>query len=216
MSTEVDFDTVLALVCALFTLARVGTFLSLKPGDVRDVAGGKVRVLLSQLKGERRRQILDPVFERLAQGSGEFRPIWTHRGVVPLCPVEAFRLLRARASRSGAGNVAQCNSDKQLIRRLSSLCTRARIPQHDPGRNRALFTAHSTRVAGVCYLLRGGVPEWVVSILANWSSDQVKRYANRLALDPSIVSPWVFFNPSANAMHVRPDAPPPKRRKTSR
>ena len=157
MSTEVDFDTVLALVCALFTLARIGTFLSLKPGDVRDVAGGKVRVLLSQLKGERRRQILDPVFERLARGSGEFRPVWTHRGVVPLCPVEAFRLLRARASRSGAGNVAQCNSGKQLIRRLSSLCTRARIPQHDPGRNRALFTAHSTRVAGVCYLLRGGV-----------------------------------------------------------
>ena len=52
MSTEVDFDTVLALVCALFTLARVGTFLSLKPGDVRDVAGGKVRVLLSQLGGD--------------------------------------------------------------------------------------------------------------------------------------------------------------------
>ena len=42
VSTEVDFDTVLALVCALFTLARVGTFLSLKPDDVRDVAGGKV------------------------------------------------------------------------------------------------------------------------------------------------------------------------------
>ena len=70
----------------------------------------------------------------------------------------------------------------------TSLCTRARIPQHDPGRDRALFTAHSTRVAGVCYLLRGGVPEWVVSILANWSSDQVKRYANRLALDPGIKS----------------------------
>ena len=34
VSTEVDFDTVLALVCALFTLARVGTFLSLKPGDL--------------------------------------------------------------------------------------------------------------------------------------------------------------------------------------
>ena len=29
VSTEVDFDTVLALVCALFTLARVGTFLNL-------------------------------------------------------------------------------------------------------------------------------------------------------------------------------------------
>ena len=75
VSTEVDFDTVLALVCALFTLARIGTFLGLKPGDVRDVAGGKVGVRLSQLKDEWRRQILDPVFERLARGSGEFRPV---------------------------------------------------------------------------------------------------------------------------------------------
>ena len=46
----------------------------------------------------------------------------------------------------------------------------------------------------MCYLLRAGVPEWVVSILVNWSSNQVQRYANRLALHPGLVSPWGLFN----------------------
>ena len=128
--------------------------------------------------------MLDPVFERLPACSGDFRPIWTHLRVIPLCPVDAFRLWRSRAVGAGPSRAAQCGADQALIRRLSHLCTVAGIPQRDPGRNRNLFTAHSTRVAGVCYLLRAGVPEWVVSIVANWSLDQIKRYANRLALDP--------------------------------
>ena len=75
VSTEVDFDTVLALVCALFTLACVGTFLNLKPGDIRDVAGGKVRVLLSQLKGERRGRFWTPYlngWHRVRVSSGPY------------------------------------------------------------------------------------------------------------------------------------------------
>ena len=62
VSTTVDFDGMLGLVCALFALARVGTFLTLGPDDIQDVGGGKVRVVLSRLKGERRQQVLDPVF----------------------------------------------------------------------------------------------------------------------------------------------------------
>ena len=214
VSTEVDFTTVLGLVCALFTLARVESFLTLCPEDVQDVGRDRVRVRLSRLKGERRRGVVDPVFERLAACAGEFRPIWTPLGVVPLCPVQAFRLLRLRARNVGAPTVAQCDTDQTLIRRLSHLCRRAGVQQRDPGRDRNRFTAHSTRVAGVCYLLRAGVPEWVVSILANWSSDQVKRYARRLALDPGLVLPWAFFNPSANEMHeATVTSPPPKRRK---
>ena len=132
-----------------------------------------------------------------------------------MCPVAAFRLLRARAIGAGAGRVAQCGSADVFRRRLDHHCERAGVPQQDPGRNRKLFAAHSTRVAGVCYLLRAGVPEWVVSILANWSSNQVQRYANRLALDPGLVLPWAFFNPSANAMHVGSAGPPPlERRRT--
>ena len=167
VATDVDFDTVLGLVCALFTLARVDCFLTLGPDDIQDVDGGKVRVLLSRLKGERRRQFLDPVFERLPPCAGEFRPIWTPLGIVLLCPVVAFRPLRARALRAGAPRAAQCDTGPTLVRRLTHLCERAGVPQRDPGRNRNLFTAHSTRVAGVCYLLRAGVHEWVVNILAN-------------------------------------------------
>ena len=65
VATTTDFDTVLGLVCAIFTLARVDCFLTLGPDDIRDVGRDKVQVLLSGLKGERRRQVLDPVFDRL-------------------------------------------------------------------------------------------------------------------------------------------------------
>ena len=160
--------------------------------------------------------MLDPVFERLPACSDEFRPIWTSLGVIPLCQVEAFRLLRSRAVGVGASRVPQCEADQTLIHRLLHLCKVAGVSQRDPGRSRNLFTAHPTRVARGCCLLRAGVPEWVVSILANWSSNQVQRYANRLALDRGIVSPWAFFNPLADAMFTRADAPPPKRRIVAR
>ena len=65
VATNVYFNTVLGLVCALFTPALVGTFPNLGPDDIQDDRGGKVRVLLSKLKGERRQPVLDPVFERL-------------------------------------------------------------------------------------------------------------------------------------------------------
>ena len=120
---------------------------------------GVFLVVLGGLKGERRRQVLNPVFDRLPQCTGEFAPLWTPQGVVPLCPVAAFRLLRGRAIGAGAGRAAQCGSADAFCRRLDHLCQTAGVPQRDPGRNRKLFTAHSTRVAGLCYLLRAGVPE---------------------------------------------------------
>ena len=75
VATTTDFDTVLGLVCAIFTLARVDCFLTLGPDDIRDMGGNKVQVLLSGLKGERRRQVPDPVFECLPQCSGELSPL---------------------------------------------------------------------------------------------------------------------------------------------
>ena len=211
--TPVDFITVLGLAGALFTLARADSFLTLGPEDIRDLGPDRVRVVLSRLKGERRQQVLGPVFKRLPTATGEFHPIWTPQGVIPLCPVEAFCLLRARAVREGAACVAQCGLDQMLIRRLSHLCACAQVPQQNPGRNRRLFTAHSTRVAGVYYLLRAGSPEMVLSVLANWSSNQIKQLANRLALDPSFILPWPFFNLLAHAMYSGSTAPPPPKRR---
>ena len=76
------------------------------------------------------------------------------------------------------------------------------------GWNGNLFTAHSTRVAGVCYLLRAGLPETVISVLDNWTSNQIQRYANRLALGPGLMSPSLFFNPLPLAMYAGSSAPP--------
>ena len=108
--------------------------------------------------------------------------------------VEAFRLLRSRAVGAGASGAAQCGTDQTLIRHLSCLCRKAKIRQHDPGRNRQLFTAHSTRVAAVCHLLKAGLSETVVSVLAHWLSQQVRRYGNRLILDPGLVQAFAFYN----------------------
>ena len=58
---------------------------------------------------------------------------------------------------------------------------------------------HSTRVAAVCYLLKAGLSETVISVLCNWSSDQVLSYGRRLALDPGSVGLWPFYNPESLA-----------------
>ena len=41
VSTNVDFDTVLGLVCTLFNLASVNCFLTLRPYDIQDMGEGK-------------------------------------------------------------------------------------------------------------------------------------------------------------------------------
>lgn len=60
---------------------------------------------------------------------------------------------------------------------------------------RQLFNAYLTRVATVCYLLKAGLSETVVLVLAHWSSQQVQRYANRLILDLGLVEAFGFYNP---------------------
>ena len=74
---------------------------------------------------------------------------------------------------------------------------------------------HSTRVAAVCYLLQAGLTEAVVKALADWTSDQVRRYGRRLILDPELVEPWPFYNPESGSYMDAPTyAPPAKRLKS--
>ena len=86
-----------------------------------------------------------------------------------LCPVFVFRLLRAKATVVRAEFVAQCKNAtyKTMWRLLDVLLTKAKVEQHAPGRDRKLFSMHSTRVAAVCYLLRAGLTETVVKALAD-------------------------------------------------
>ena len=94
------------------------------------------------------------------------------------------------------------------------LLTKAKVEQHAPGRDRKLFSMHSTRVAAVCYLLRAGLTETVVKALADWTSDQIARYGRRLILDPELVEPWPFYNPESGAYVDAPAyAPSAKRRR---
>ena len=92
--------------------------------------------------------------------------------------------------------------------------TKAKVEQLAPGRDRKLFSMHSTRVAAVCYLLRAGLTETVVKAPADWTSDQIARYGRRLILDPELVEPWPFYNPESGAYVDAPAyAPAAKRRR---
>ena len=66
-----------------------------------------------------------------------------------------------------------------------------------PGRKRALYTAHSSRVGGVCMLLRAGLAENIISNICNWESNMVKRYGKKLALQPTLVEAYKFYNPKS-------------------
>ena len=94
---------------------------------------------------------------------------------------------------------------------INVLFTKAGIAQHEPGRDRKLFSMHSTRVAAVCYLLRAALTETVFKALADWTSDQVRRYRRRLILDPALVEPWPIYNLESDSyVDAQTYAPPAK------
>ena len=69
--------------------------------------------------------------------------------------VFVFRLTRSKAKVVQAEFVAQCENAtyKTIWRRIDVLFSKANIAQHEPGRDRRLYSMHSTRVAAVCYRL---------------------------------------------------------------
>ena len=193
VTTQTDFLTVLVLLCAMFSVARIDCFLSVAAEHIVDVSDTRTRLVLSGLKGEKRTQHVDPVFERLAvQTKGPLRDIETPLGVLPMCPVRALRLLRERLSEA----LVPYN---KFLRQFDFLLEKAGITNKVPDRRRVLYSAHSTRVGAVCYLLKAGLSESVIAILANWISDQIKRYSRRVALDPEIVEFFPFYNPCSIA-----------------
>ena len=218
VDTDKDFVLLLSLVAAVFCVARADCFLHLRPEDIEDLGPDRVKISLRNLKGQKRKRTLAPVFRRLPeqQPTSHFAPLQTARGQIVLCPVFVFRLLRAKATVVSAEFVAQCKNAtyKTMWRLLDVLLTKAKVEQHAPGRDRKLFSMHSTRVAAVCYLLRAGLTETVVKALADWTSDQVARYGRRLILDPELVEPWAFYNPESGAYVDAPAyAPAAKRRR---
>ena len=174
----------------MFSVARADCFCNLEVGQVRALAGDKVRVVLTHLQGEVRTEEHVLVYEALALVSPDnpFSPVLTVQGAIPLWPAHVFRVLRDRA------HLADC-SDKSLHRGMEQLFEAAQIATRIEGRRRQFFIAHSTCVAAVWYLLNTGLSEPVVSVLAHWSSQQVRRYGNRLILDPGLVEAFAFYHP---------------------
>ena len=82
---------------------------------------------------------------------------------------------------------------KSLQRRMKQLFEVAQIATRVAGRKKQLVTTHSTRVGAVCYLLKAGLSEAVVSGLVQWSSQQVQRCGNRPIVDPGLVQAFAFL-----------------------
>ena len=112
-----------------------------------------------------------------------------------MCPVYIFRLLRQKAIDTKKKYIAQCAGYRTLLRQMTFLFERADVPMRQDGRSRNLYSIHSTRVGAFLLLLRAGLSGQVIKALADWSSDQILRYARRVMFDPEIGEPWAFYNP---------------------
>ncbi|CAD7970839.1 unnamed protein product [Amoebophrya sp. A25] len=202
--TDVDFDIVLALLCSLFLLTRVDSFLSIRYQDVLcDEDSASVEV--SNLKGSKRQKSLTIFFERVAPEDFQIPALRSNKGIVRACPVAAFTLLKARAAERGcAVDAAVCAlTYSKFMRGLDVLLAKAGVENAAEGKKRKLYSSHSTRVGGVCVLLRAGLCDTIISTLANWSSDMVKRYSSRVVLQPTIVEAFPFYNPRALAQQYK-------------
>lgn len=195
VSTEIDFETWLSCACAFFCLARIDSFLSLTVDDVK-FADGKLRVRLSNLKGEVRKTILEPEFERISTEVPFDFPNFD-KSSVPCCPVGCFRVLQARAMDAGRSSLSFCVNKQyqKFLRCFNVLIRKTDLAGADVNRRRAEFSPHSTRIGAVCTLLRAGLAEKVISALANWTSEQISRYSREVMLHPDCVTAFRFYNP---------------------
>ena len=186
--TNIDYDLVLMLLAAVYCLARSTCFAEIEPKDIRDTDGDGVSVTLKNLKGRNREKSVDPHYERVPGLGSWSNPVL---GQLLLCPVEVFRRLRSRASGNTASNIPK----EKFQRTLNHLLERAKIDNRVVGRTRHLYTHHSTRVSGTCYLLRCGLLPLVISAIADWSSDMVCKYGRKILLNPEAVEAIKFYNP---------------------
>lgn len=197
VSNEHDFETWLIFAESTMVLQRIDSFMGIEEEDVKFSDGQRrAKMDFHKLKGEKRSKTHTVEFERITTGAVQVENL--KYGKRNLCPVELMSTIIKRKHDAGRDTLFSMKYGTYL-RSLSKLCEAAGIENHSPGRRRALFTAHSSRVGGVCMLLRAGLAENVISNICNWDSDIIKRYSKRLALEPSFVEPYKFYNPKALA-----------------
>ena len=80
-------------------------------------------------------------------------------------------------------------------RTLNRRLTMIGVENKAEDRVRQVCTHHSTRVSGVCYLLRGGLLPMIISTIADWHNDMINRYGRKMMLDPQLAEAIQFYNP---------------------
>ena len=117
-------------------------------------------------------------------------------GDLALCPVVLFKLALSRAKKKDRESLSPLKYKKYLDS-LHVLVGKAGLPNKIEGRNRHCYTAHSSRIGGVCMLLGAGLSETIISNICDWTGDSIRRYSEMVSLEPSRVQPYAFYNPVA-------------------
>jgi hypothetical protein len=197
-----DLDVVLALLGAWFLCTRPDSFLSIKKESIKFAkdAKGVERATLKVTAAKGKSSFShEPELEDLS--CLKIKPLYFPNYIgkqktVPVCPVAVFRALLKNALGATLSNFGSGQPGYQRWRNaFIHLFEQAGLPTDLKDGQEERYTLYCTRVGGVCTLLRAGLTTNVVSTLAMWESDQVKRYGKRVTLQPTCVQPVKFYNP---------------------
>jgi hypothetical protein len=209
VKSQQDMDVFVAVLAAFFMLVRVDSLTKLRSSDILPLPNGGTQVRVGNLKGEIKISDHKFEFEQLQDPPAPFqisflspdnRPV---RRSIPCCPASLLRLLRTEAVESGRASLVAFPTAQKLQRSFDVLVSRSGIENVEEGRARKLYTMHSTRVGGVCSLLKAGLEPRVVSAIAAWASDQVRRYGDMVMRLPGCATAFPFYNPVALAGSYR-------------
>lgn len=104
--TGTDVDLVLSLLGAVYVLARSDCFMRITRADVTFNGAKSVTVRLSHLKGSKRARSVSPTLEAVPSLGVLTNSIF---GALPLCPVQVFKRLCARATGSSLCNLKKAS-----------------------------------------------------------------------------------------------------------
>ena len=193
--TEQDVETALTAAGATFACSRSDAYLRVLLEDVIE-KDQRVGLTLRNTKGPRSKNEHYIEFERLG-GLADEPYVTPNHGSFPACPAD-FLLTMMERRRMTDPEAKLLNSTKdyqKYYRSLEVLLKRAGIQNVIPGRKHKLYETHSSRVGGVCTLVRAGLAHNTISVIADWTSDMIKHYAKRVMLEPSLCGPYAFYNP---------------------
>ena len=178
--SERDLNVMLVLTAAWFTCSRVDAVLSMVEDEL--VFHSKKGLEVVHIRFHKKKGQVHAVDRKIDMEAVNAGPplcvkkkLWGE-GDAKLCPVVIFKKLQERyAIQEVAPYQKLQRSIKQLMPELSS---------------------HSSRVGGVCTLLRSGLDPVAVEALADWDSEMIQHYSKSMILQPYLVQVMKFYNPT--------------------